>query len=215
MSEFIKSVLIFVLLVTVMKGLINNESYRVYFKFFCGLILILLMLSPLINFLSGGNEWYGILEEEIFNAGIQNVNDELAIADGEFEELIREGCREDIKEQIVKMADKQNINIREIDIELNEESEEIQLSSVDISINADNTYISDNNDLQDNDTDDKSNIGDVDKVNIEAINIVSDNNSTDTGDKSRHKARGSNVKKLKSEISNYFLIKEAAVNIWE
>ena len=77
MTGFIKSVLIFTLAVTLMKSLVNNESFRIYFKFFSGLVLILLMVSPLINFLSGDGSWYSRLEEEIFNFNLEGINDEL------------------------------------------------------------------------------------------------------------------------------------------
>ena len=93
MADFIKSVLIFTLLVTVMKGLINSESFRMYFKFFSGLVLILLMITPLVNFLSGDNGWYSLLEQEIFNFNLEGINDELEVADGKFEEIIR-FCKE-------------------------------------------------------------------------------------------------------------------------
>ncbi len=93
MADFIKSVLIFTLLVTVMKGLINSESFRMYFKFFSGLVLILLMITPLVNFLSGDNGWYSLLEQEIFNFNLEGINDELEVADGKFEEIIREQCK--------------------------------------------------------------------------------------------------------------------------
>ena len=125
MAGFIKSVLVFTLIVTVMKGLINSDSFRMYFKFFSGLVLILLMISPLVNFLSGDGAWYSMLEQEIFNFNLEGINDELEVADGKFEEIIREECKEDIKEQVRKLAEKRNIDINDIDIKFLDNSSPI------------------------------------------------------------------------------------------
>ncbi len=205
MADFIKSVLIFTLLVTVMKGLINSESFRMYFKFFSGLVLILLMITPLVNFLSGDNGWYSLLEQEIFNFNLEGINDELEVADGKFEEIIREQCKKDIKEQVIKLADNRGINIKNIDILLGEQDNSIQISSIDININKENkTNYQDINTIQ--------NIEDIEIADItgdmEAVDAMSD-------EADRKKASGKNVRKLKEDISTYFIIKEAAVNIWE
>lgn len=205
MADFIKSVLIFTLLVTVMKGLINSESFRMYFKFFSGLVLILLMITPLVNFLSGDNGWYSLLEQEIFNFNLEGINDELEVADGKFEEIIREQCKKDIKEQVIKLADNRGINIKNIDISLGEQDNSIQIRSIDININKENkTNYNDINTIQ--------NIEDIEIAditgNMEAVDAMSD-------EAGKKKASGKNVRKLKEDISTYFIIKEAAVNIWE
>ncbi|MFG6348375.1 MAG: hypothetical protein K1W15_06620, partial [Lachnospiraceae bacterium] len=44
--------------------------------------------------------------------------------------------------------------------------------------------------------------------NMEAVDAMSD-------EAGKKKASGKNVRKLKEDISTYFIIKEAAVNIWE
>lgn len=209
MAAFIKSVLIFTLLVTVMKGLVNSESFRIYFKFFSGLVLILLMITPLVNFLSGDNGWYSLLEQEIFNFNLEGINDELEVADGKFEEIIREQCKKDIEEQVIKLADNRGIGIKDVDISLGEQDGSIQVNSVDINIDKQNKT-----DYKDINTT-NNNIQDIEDIEIaditgsmEAVDAMSDEGN-------RRKASGKNVRKLKEDISTYFIIKEAAVNIWE
>lgn len=205
MADFIKNIIVFALLITIMNSIINNESFRMYFKFFSGLILILLMLSPLLSFLSGSDKWYKTLEEEIFHFELGNVNDELDIADGKFEKIIKEGCKKDIEEQIKKMAQKREVNVKDIKIKFDNNSSSIQLAAVDIGI--DKTI---------NEKDNSSK--DIKAVDIETVTIMSD--ETDKRNSSNYKSEKTpvndkNVKKLKEDISSYFLVKEAAVNIWE
>ncbi len=221
MAAFVKSVLIFTLLVTVMKGLINSDSFRMYFKFFSGLVLILLMLTPLVNFLSGGSSWYSLLEQEIFNFNLEGINDELEVADGKFEEIIREECKKDIEKQIIKLADNRGIVIEDIDIGLGNQDGSIQVNSVDISINKDGVegYGSinetGNNAYGTGDIKEIENVEDIKNIEVaedagsmEAVDAMSDEGN-------KRKASGKNVRKLKKDISTYFIIKEAAVNIWE
>lgn len=208
MADFIKSVLIFTLLVTVMKGLINSESFRMYFKFFSGLVLILLMITPLVNFLSGDNGWYSLLEQEIFNFNLEGINDELEVADGKFEEIIKEQCKKNIKEQVIKLADNRGIGIKDIDISLGKQNDSIQINSINININRQNKT----NYKDINTTNNIQNIEDIEIAdvtgNMEAVDAMSD-------EADKRKATGKDVRKLKEDISTYFIIKEAAVNIWE
>ncbi|HBA97521.1 MAG TPA: hypothetical protein DCZ23_05375 [Lachnospiraceae bacterium] len=212
MAGFVKNILVFALLVTVMKGIINNESFKMYFKFFSGLVLVLLMASPLVSFLSGGDGWYRLLEEAVFNFELDSVSDELDIADGRFEEIIREECKEDIEVQIKKMAQKRGINVKNIETKFNSGNSSIQLVSVDIEMTAGNSKETGSQPVD-------TGTGSIKTVDIETINIMSDENCGNTSNAGREDIRkpvkGKNAKRLKEDISSYFLIKEAAVNIWE
>lgn len=217
MAGFIKSVLIFTLLVTVMKGLINNNSFRMYFKFFSGLVLLLFMITPLINFLSGGSGWYSLLEQEIFNFDMEGINDELKVADGKFEEIIRKGCQEDIKEQVKKLAENRNISVENIDIGFSGEDSTMQIASVNIKIKKDSKKTSKGQESVNNGITDIENI-DINTYNSKEYNSYTteavDAMSGEAGNNIKP-AKGKNVEKLKEDISSYFIIKEAAVNIWE
>ncbi len=200
MADFIKSILIFVLIATVMKGIINNDSFRIYFKFFSGLIMILFMASPLINFLSGDNNWYALLEKAVFNFELESVNDELDIADGKFEEILRESCKKDIENQIRNMAKERNIDIKNLEVILDNNSDSIKLASVDIGLkNSKSKSVREDS---------------IEEINIKTIDVMSDG-TEQTGNNKKKQATGQDVKNLKEDISSYFLIKEAAVKIWE
>lgn len=220
MAGFIKSVLIFTLLVTVMKGLINNSSFQMYFKFSSGLVLVLFMITPLINFLSGGNGWYSLLEQEIFNFDMEGINDGLKVADGKFEEIIRNKCQEDIKEQIKKLAENRNINVKDINIGFSGEDNTMQVVSVDIETRKDNQKADKEQEPVNNGITAIEDIKNIENIDINTYNSKEYNTkavdamSGETGN-NKKPAKGKNVEKLKEDISSYFIIKEAAVNIWE
>lgn len=218
MAGFIKSVLIFTLLVTVMKGLINSDSFRMYFKFFSGLVLILLMITPLVNFLSGDNGWYSLLEQEIFNFNLEGINDELEVADGKFEEIIREECKKGIEEQVIKLAENRGIGIKDINIGLEDSDGSVQVKSVDIRISRKDMK---NASIINKDGSHGTSAGDIKVIeDVEDIEIVSAGGGAEAVDAmadetDRRRASGKNASKLRKDISAYFIIKEAAINIWE
>ena len=132
------------------------------------------------------------------------------MADGKFEEIIREECKKDIEEQVIKLADNRGISIKDIDIGLGNQDGSIQVNSVDISINKAKKNTASTKDI--------NNIESVED--IEDIEIAGDDGSVEvvdamSGEGNRRKASGKNVRKLRDDISSYFIIKEAAVNIWE
>ena len=49
MQEWIRQIIIYVILVTVLRGLIMKPQYEQYFRFFSGIVLILLVVSPVLR----------------------------------------------------------------------------------------------------------------------------------------------------------------------
>lgn len=208
MADFVKNVLVFTLIVTVMKGMVNSDNFRMYFKFFSGLVLVLLMISPLVNFLSGGSSWYSLLEQEIFNFGIEGINDELGVADGMFGEIVREECKEEIKEQVRKLAENRNMDVKNIDVGLSEKDGSLQVVSVDIELGSDAPVQEDGR------------IGSIDSIEIGKIEDIGNGGDAEAAsamsdDGSRKVATGKDALELKEDISSYLVINGEAVNIWE
>ena len=58
MHEFIQNILIYVVIITVLRGIITNDIYKQYFKFVSGLVMILLMMLPVLNFIYDDGERY-------------------------------------------------------------------------------------------------------------------------------------------------------------
>ncbi len=222
MQDFIKGILIFVILGTILKELINNEKYKGYFRFFNGLVLILIMVSPLSSFIFGSDKWYNTLERELFEADLEDIDTQLNLADGSLKEVIIQGCRNDIEEQIVKLASKRGLRVSEVCVEL-EGSEDISVKSVDIELADENNYGSaDDIDSKENSSTGSngglsSEISDIDiEVDVETISILSGDDSEKENDLSeRKKADGSRVRNLKSDISNYLMVSRGVINIWE
>ena len=62
MQEWIRQIIIYVLIVTVLRSLIMKPQYEQYFRFFSGLVLILLVISPVLHVLHQDASWYDSVE---------------------------------------------------------------------------------------------------------------------------------------------------------
>lgn len=74
MEKIICNVLVFTIITSVLKGLIIKDEYKQYFQFFCGLIMILIVITPFIDFLSSDNDYYDILQKNIYSLEIKDSN---------------------------------------------------------------------------------------------------------------------------------------------
>ena len=82
MEKIICNVLVFTIITSVLKGLIIKDEYKQYFQFFCGLIMILIVITPFIDFLSSDNDYYDILQKNIYSLEIKDSIGSIKTADG-------------------------------------------------------------------------------------------------------------------------------------
>ena len=66
MQEWIRQIIIYVILVTVLRGLIMKPQYEQYFRFFSGIVLILLVVSPVLRVIHQDTAWDGTGEQYFF-----------------------------------------------------------------------------------------------------------------------------------------------------
>ncbi len=129
MFIFVKRILIYVILVAILKSLVDNPSYSRYFKFFSGLILLLLMLSPMLHFLSGDTDLCQVLEEKIGQMDFNEEKLKIHMTEGKLEQVITSQCEDEITKCIVAMAQKRKIVCEKAEVVLIPK-EEVQIKSV-------------------------------------------------------------------------------------
>ena len=100
MEKIICNVLIFTIITSVLKGLIIKDEYKQYFQFFCGLIMILIVITPFIDFLSSDNDYYDILQKNIYSLEIKDSIGSIKTADGKMRDVLVRQCESKIEGQI-------------------------------------------------------------------------------------------------------------------
>lgn len=77
MLETVKNITVFILLFSIISNLFSKSQYGKYFEFIQGLIIIVLIMAPLLSWLSDGSILDRRLEENINAAEEESVRDEL------------------------------------------------------------------------------------------------------------------------------------------
>ena len=190
MKELVQNILVYVVIVTVLRGLISNPRYSQYFQFFSGVIMILLMLSPVLSVFDFENEWYSLLEEKVLQRDLDHIKEEMSIADGRFEEMVKEEYKETVEKQVMIMAEENGVQAEDVSVEIFQGEEEWQIAEIAVTAGEISKEGSGQGELS------------VEAVQIEEKRKNIKNISKDE-------------KALKRQICSYFAIGEDKVHIWK
>lgn len=123
MEEWVQRIAIYIVLVTVLRSLIGKPQYQQYFRFVSGLILILLLITPVFGLLSDDSGLYSILNRYVYQQDLDEIASSLKLAEGQMQELIREEYKNAVSSQIKELAEKQGLVVQEIRITLDSRDE--------------------------------------------------------------------------------------------
>lgn len=190
MKELVQNILVYVVIVTVLRGLISNPRYSQYFQFFSGVIMILLMLSPVLSVFDFENEWYSLLEEKLLQMDLDHIKEEMSIADGRFEEMVKEEYKETVEKQVMIMAEENGVQAEDVSVEIFQGEEEWQIAEIAVAAGEISKEGSGQGELS-----------------VEAVQIEEKRKDI--------KSISKDEKALKRQICSYFAIGEDKVHIWK
>ncbi len=193
-KELIQNILVYVVIVSVLRGLITNPKYMQYFQFLSGMIMILLMLGPLLTVLSYENKWYDLLEENILKMDMEEIKEEMKIAEDHFQDIVKTEYINTVKEQVIAMAEKDGITLSDVDVALCMEKDEYKIDEISGTATSEKR---------------KKN---EDDISVETIQIETDKDNKHIGEEENDSRQ---AKTLRKEISAYFVIGEEKVHLWK
>ncbi|MCD7824408.1 MAG: stage III sporulation protein AF [Clostridiaceae bacterium] len=188
MKELIQNILIYLILVSLLRGLITNPKYQQYFQFFSGLILMLLLLSPVISLMEGEEGWFALLQENVLQMDLDEVKGEMAVAEGKFTDVLEKEYQEVVEEQVEALAREQGMVLEDTVVELEKEEEEYRIASISGRVSEAETDLSDRA--------------------VETIQIGEDQKLSEEDDSKK-------AKKLQKKLCSQFLVGEEQVHLWK
>lgn len=188
MKELIKNILVYVVIVSVLKSLVTNQKYRQYFQFLSGLIMILLMLTPIISLLDGENTWYNVLEEQFLQMDLTEVEDQMKIADGKFAKAVEQEYQETVAAQVKTLAQQKGMAVEDAKVVLKKEKDAWMIQEISLTANKDT--------------------GAEREISVETVQMEKENEvkKEDTSGKARA---------LRKQLCDYFVLGEDKVHIWK
>lgn len=116
MQEWIRQIIIYVLIVTVLRSLIMKPQYEQYFRFFSGLVLILLVISPVLHVLHQDASWYDSVERYLLQMDRNDIKEQLAVTEGKRQEVIMQQYTGQIRKQILNEAKQASLPAEEVTV---------------------------------------------------------------------------------------------------
>ena len=134
MENFIREILIYIIVVTVFRSLIRDEGYAGYYRFIAGMILVLIILTPAVNFLYGDGDVYKVVTEKLVDSYDEFSDLEFSGEDYGFERKVEDECRDIVSKKIKNMARKRDITVDSVEVYLESQNEEMRVKKLKIRI---------------------------------------------------------------------------------
>ncbi len=88
MLQTVKNVTVFILLFSIISNLFSKSQYGKYFEFIQGLIIIVLIMAPLLSWLSDGGALDRRLEENMNAAEEESFREELKMIGAQRDQML-------------------------------------------------------------------------------------------------------------------------------
>lgn len=128
--SWVKNIIIFLVLSTIINNLLGKSTYKKYINLITGIILVILVISPLFKVfeLDKSLEYY--MSTNFFVAESENINQVLLDSEQEQKDRILAEYKERINEQIASLIKNQDLYVINLNITIDEEPESISFGSL-------------------------------------------------------------------------------------
>lgn len=221
MGELVCHILTFVVIITVLKGLISNEEYKQYFHFFSGMVMIVILCKPLFSFSFGDADWYQLLEDMVIEEEVEEKLDEIKLADGKMEEMLRKSCKRAIEEQVNVLAEREGFVVDGVNVKLSENNDALEVLGIKIMVSDSEPFDDEKqNDGVNEGMDGKSKtLKDIEDIEIEKVEPVEGSDAVPVseaiGSLGKQQMTGKRASRLKNTLKDYYMLQEGAVEIWK
>lgn len=202
--EVIRNVAVYLILVTILLNLVNGNSYKKYVQLTCGMILILIVISPIGGMLSLDDTfWYNfnlssfkveMMEEEYFSKA-EEVKDE----------MMEEEYKKTLLDKISAIVEQQGRYVK---------NAEIVLLEADYGVIEEIVVEISNKDEENLNGGMTEAAAEVEKVEIEEI-VVSDEENSMTKEKEEYEEKNKTTEAVRKELASAFAMKEEQIAVYE
>lgn len=118
--DWVKNIVIYLLIVSIIMNLIGKSDYKKYINVFTGLLLLVIIITPIVNFISNENSL-----EQYFNAYVNKVElgidlETIDVNENRKEEVILTTYKENVKKQISSLVQANGVYLKKCEIILDD-----------------------------------------------------------------------------------------------
>lgn len=135
--DTVKNIVIYLILITVVMNLMGNSSYKKYIGIFSGMILIVIVASPLLNVLNLNQYLDYYLDIQRFNVDRKELDSAISIATKEQKENVMKEYKNTIEKQVEIILNNMNLTLIDFDADITTDLESKEYGAINqISIRA-------------------------------------------------------------------------------
>ena len=189
--NWIKNIVFFLVLITIINNLVESTSFKKYINLISGMILIILVVSPIFNIFDINEKIDYNYEKNAFTSDVQNIGNELIEIEEMQVSMILKEYKKEIENQTSKILEKKSLFISEFEVKINEDRKSDSFGEIE-KLNLVASYIA---------RKESSSSTPVEKVEIERIEIENDEYKHSNGNKDNEVVDSDNEEiSLNSEI---------------
>lgn len=129
--ETVKNVVIYLILITVVMNLLGKSSYKKYIGIFTGMILIIIVISPILKLLNLDKNLDYYLDIQRFSVDAKELNTELSVAAEQQKDTVIQEYRNTLKNQINKLLTNMDLSLIDFDVTIEEDQEKENYGAID------------------------------------------------------------------------------------
>lgn len=139
--SWVKDIIFYLILMTMLMNLLPDNKYRKYVRLFAGMLLIIIVASPIINLFSGNNILETNYLEKIYQQEVSSLTAELNRTESSQQQEFLQNYEETLQSRITQLAAEQNLSVLDMKIEIEENQEDdryLYPKSIEILVSGDN-----------------------------------------------------------------------------
>lgn len=121
--SWIKNIVIYMIINTIIMNLLGNKSYKKYISIVSGMILVLIVISPLVKLLKLEDSLDYFLQYNYFSIETSDFKNQLAQAEEKQDEAIFSEYKKKIKEQVKELLLEEEVYLKTCQITIDENPE--------------------------------------------------------------------------------------------
>jgi len=122
--SWVKNIVIYLILNTIIMNLLGNSSYKKYISIVSGMILLLIVISPLLKLLDMEHILDYYLNVNIFQSDISEFRDELRVMEDKQKDAVIAGLKERIRNQVSDMLLESNLYLYDFHVDISDDDGE-------------------------------------------------------------------------------------------
>lgn len=113
---WIKNIVIYMIMNTIIMNLLGNKSYKKYISIVSGMILVLIVVSPLMNYMGMEDKLDYFLQTNDFAIETSDFQNEVNQVEKKQSEAILEEYMSKIKEKVKELLDEEDVNLESFEV---------------------------------------------------------------------------------------------------